>query len=281
MPSGGPSNPPQNVPPADATPNQAQQADVFDPTTAIATPVPPVSPPLPSLITPPGLMQQATSTPPPQVPPRRSARRSGVLWRAVLLVVLVALIVVGAGIWYSTAHFPGRRPDQRQSMSPVAGQLPLTSTAQGTAQVTASAMPATHVTPTGTTNGNAPVGATGTPTQAPKQTPTPAPDCLHGSSSHLTFTSVLGLGNPSPRTMTLTNCGGSTMKWIASVVTNVGGAWLSANPAEGTIAANGREDVQVRAAGTGLPIGIYKGSVTFLEGSSTWTVTVTYTISQA
>jgi hypothetical protein len=64
-------------------------------------------------------------------------------------------------------------------------------------------------------------------------------------------------------------------------VTNVGGAWLSANPAEGTIAANGREDVQVRAAGTGLPIGIYKGSVTFLEGSSTWTVTVTYTISQA
>jgi serine/threonine protein kinase len=206
MPSGGPSNPPQNVPPADATPNQAQQADAFDPTTSIATPVPPVSPPLPSLTTPPGLMQQATST-----PPRRSARRSGVLWRAVLLVVLVALIVVGAGIWYSAAHFPGRRPDQRQSMSPIAGQSPLTSTAQGTAQVTASAMPTTHVTPTGTTNGNAPVGATGTPTQAPKQTPTPAPDCLQGSSSHLTFTSVLGLGNHFPRTMTLTNCGGSTM----------------------------------------------------------------------
>jgi hypothetical protein len=105
-------------------------------------------------------------------------------------------------------------------------------------------------------------------------------DCLHGSASHLTFTSLLGLGNTSPRTATFTNCGGLAENWFASVVTSGGGDWLSANPAEGTMAAGGSENVQIQAAGAGLQIGTYQGSVTFLKGSAQWTITVTFTIIQ-
>jgi hypothetical protein len=119
-----------------------------------------------------------------------------------------------------------------------------------------------------------------TPTDIPTPTPTLTPNCLNGSISHLAFTSVLGLGNVSPRIVTLTNCGGSTENWFATVETTSGGNWLSVYQAVGTIAGEGSENVEIQAATAGLQLGTYEGSIAFLAGSAQWTVTATFTIVQ-
>lgn len=215
-----------------------------------------------------------------------------------LIVIMLLALIVGGGAWYSKFLSPAHGLGLRQSTSSVAGQATLTATTSGQTQATPGA------TPTGVANGNTPVsiagtpgtsstpgvsatpttsgtpGASSTPTPppVPGQTPTPVPDCLSGSASNLSFTSVLGLGNPAPQTMTLTNCGGNSGNWTASATTNGGGSWLSANPAGGTIAPNGNQNVQIQAASSGLQLGLYSGSITFHKGSATWTVTVSYTI---
>ncbi|MDQ2905325.1 MAG: protein kinase [Chloroflexota bacterium] len=251
------------------------------------------TPPVPSSSAPVIIQPQML---PPQTPPRRSPNHASTLWRAVVLALLIILIVGGGGIWYAT-HSPGRGPGQGQSSATLPGTGPASSTA--TAQATAHGTGGTggtsnspNATSTRAANGTTAVPASGTgtpstsapptaaPTHAPAPTPTPKPDCLRGSSSHLTFTSLLGI-NPSPRVVTLTNCGGSTQNWAGSSSTNGGGAWLSVSPSAGSMAANGNVNIQVQAASNGLQIGIYTGSLTFHKGSSAWTVTVTYTIVQA
>lgn len=265
-----------------------------DPSQPLATFILP-SPPEPS--------QQSSSfiPPSPPEPSQQSASRSLSRRLAVPLIVIMLLaLIVGGGAWYSKFLSPAHSLGLRQSTSPLVGQATLTATTSGPTQATAG------VAPTGVANGHTPVPTTGTPgtsstpgtsvtptpsgtpgpsgtpiptpTQGPGQTPTPAPDCLKGSASNLSFTSVLGLGNPAPQTMTLTNCGGNSANWTASATTNGGGPWLNVNPAGGTIALNGGQNVQIRATSSGLQLGLYSGSITFRKGSATWTVTVSYTI---
>ncbi|HZO72925.1 MAG TPA: protein kinase [Ktedonobacteraceae bacterium] len=204
-----------------------------------------------------------------QQPANRSVGRR----LAVPLIILLALMI-GVGIWYSNLLAFGHRPDQRQLTTPIAGR---STTPTPAPQATV------RVIPTGIAKGSKLVPTTsvpGTPAPTPTagQTPTPDVDCLNSSQSKLSFTSVLGMGNPSPKAVTLTNCGGSTGSWTASAVTNGGGSWLSSHPSGGTIAANGNATVQIQAMSSGLQLGLYNGSITFHKGSATWTVTVSYTI---
>ncbi len=197
-----------------------------------------------------------------QQPPNRSRFQR----LMVPLIILLALII-GGGTWYSNLLFPGHRLEQRQLTTPAAGRATPTPTPHATVSV---------ILP-GTVKGNTPVP----PTTTAGQTPTPEANCLNGSQSNLSFSSLLGLANPPPHNMTLTDCGGDTRNWSASVATNSGGSWLNINPSNGTIAPGGNQHVQIRAVNPGLPLGVYKGSITFSKGSATWTVTVTYTVVQA
>lgn len=201
------------------------------------------------------------------------ANRSTVQRLAVPLIILLALMV-GIGTWYSNLLAFGHRPDQRQLSTPIVGR---SSTPTPAPQATM------RVIPPGIAKGHKPVPITSTPaTPAPTptagQTPMPDVDCLNGSQSKLSFTSVLGLGNPSPKAVTLTDCGGSTGSWTASAATNGGGSWLSVNPPGGMFTPSDNAHVQIRAASSGLQLGIYSGSITFSKGSATWTITVSYTI---
>lgn len=221
----------------------------------------------------------------PDLPARRSWQR----WRGFLLIVLLVFLMINGGIWYAVAHSLANGSGQRQPLSSPVGQVTPTMAAQKTAVSTPTGkIPASPSSPPAqntpvSSRGTPPVlprTPTGVPQQTPTLTPSPEPDCLHGSASHLTFSSLLGLGNTSPITVTLTNCGGLAKNWSASVATSSGGDWLSVNPAVGTIAANGSENVQIQAAGAGLQIGTYQGSVTFHTGSAQWAITVTFTIVQ-
>ena len=214
----------------------------------------------------------------PKHPPRRTWKRG----RVVFLLAMVAFLVGSGSVWYAVAHSFASGPGKRRSH--------LLATAQVTPTPTTTAQRKVSTTPTGrtpaspsrtpTSPGSTPSAPSALPTRGPEPAPTPARDCLHGSVSHLAFTSLLGLGNTSPSMIAITNCGGQVESWFASIVTNNGDDWLSANPATGTIASNGSENILIQAAGTGLQIGTYQGSVTFLKGSAQWMVTVTFTIVQ-
>jgi len=239
-------------------------------------------------------------SPPPLPPRRRLPRYFGGILRGALLLILLAIIATSAGIWCNL-HGLGKK--QQAFSRREATALP--SPEQGTTLETASATPTgtvgrnpssasrsgtkTPVPPSGTpSSGTPPSGASspgasssGASEGGPGPTATPASDCLNGSASSFKFTSVLGLGNISPGVLVLTNCGGPTQDWFASVATNDGGNWLNASPSTGTIAVNQRENVQVQATKTGLQVGVYQGSITFTKGSSFWVVSVTLTIVQA
>lgn len=251
-------NLPQHLPQSGTIPQRLETSG------EISTPSAPITsnPFLASLIPPSGRRPQPTN-------------RSIIQRLAVPLIILLALMV-GIGTWYSNLLAFGHRPDQRLLTTPIAGR---------SATPTPAPQATVRVIPTGIAKGNKPVPTTSTPgtpalTPTAGQTPTPDTDCLNGSQSKLSFTSVLGLGNPSPKAMTLTNCGGSTGSWTASAATNGGGFWLSVNPLGGKFAPDGNAHVQIRAACSGLQLGIYSGSITFSKGSATWTITVTYTILQ-
>ncbi|HLG66017.1 MAG TPA: protein kinase [Ktedonosporobacter sp.] len=245
---------PQQIPQSGTIPQRLETpGEISTPSAPITT-----NPFLASLTSPSGQRPQPTN-------------RSIVQRLAVPLIILLALMV-GIGTWYSNLLASGHRSDQRLLITPIAGR-----------SATPAPQATVHVIPTGIAKGHKPLPTAsppGTPAPTPTagQTPTPDTDCLNGSQSKLSFTSVLGLGNPSPKIVTLTNCGGSAESWTASTVTNGGGSWLSSNPAGGTIAANGNATVQIQATSSGLQLGLYAGSITFHKGSATWTVTVSYTI---
>lgn len=229
--------------------------------------------------------------PPPVVPShalqsqQRSLRRFRGPWRPLLLLVLLFLIAMGGAVGDSIMHGPARKLEQRPSAH-IAGTTALPSPTRRTVQEGG-----TSPLPTRTAPRNTPIPPPSTPGITPGSTPsmpvgvrepseTPTPDCLDGSASRLTFTSVLGLGNPPSKGLTLTNCGGPTQNWSAIVATQSGGNWLSTSPSTGMIVANGSENVQIQAVGIGLQVGIYKGSILFTKGAASWSVTVTFTIVQ-
>ncbi len=76
------------------------------------------------------------------------------------------------------------------------------------------------------------------------------------SALSLTFSALLG-GSAPPLTLSLTNTGGGTLAWAATVSTVSGGNWLSVTPVAGTAPAT----LTVTADSSRLPIGRYLGTI--------------------
>lgn len=74
----------------------------------------------------------------------------------------------------------------------------------------------------------------------------------------LTFRATEGSSNPSPQVIAVSNAGGGTLNWSASVQTSTGGSWLAVSPASGT----GAGSLAVSATVGSLFAGVYQGLVT-------------------
>ena len=227
-----------------------------------------------------------SETPPP-VLPAPGDRRKVSHPRAALL-ALLALVLVGAGLsaWFGSASLRGGHgspahvstAQSQLASSSVAANHGSTGTVITPAATPAGTSGSSRLVPT--TAATAPSAPTRTsPATASPVTPTPTPpaDCLQGSPSHLDFTSLLGLGNPGPRDITITNCGGAG-SWVSAVS---GSGWLSASPSGGSLATHNNETVVISVSSSSLQLHTYQGAVSYTRGTATWTVTVTYTIVQA
>ena len=86
---------------------------------------------------------------------------------------------------------------------------------------------------------------------------------LSANPATLSFNSITGQSNPSTQPLTISNTGGNTLFWQASVSTSIGGQWLSISATNGTISARQSTTINVSATWqTGLPPGIYSGTIT-------------------
>jgi hypothetical protein len=95
------------------------------------------------------------------------------------------------------------------------------------------------------------------------------------SPASLTFNAPVGGPNPAFGVVTVTNAGGGTLAWSASV----GAAWLSMAPASGSLTAGGSQGMNVSADVTGLAAGTYNGTVTITAaGASNSPQTVSVTL---
>lgn len=79
----------------------------------------------------------------------------------------------------------------------------------------------------------------------------------------LNFSSIQGQGNSTGQVVTITNNGGSPLKWHTSLVMMSVG-WLSATPTGGTVAAGETGQVTINALTKNLTPGTYTGSITLL-----------------
>ncbi len=104
---------------------------------------------------------------------------------------------------------------------------------------------------------------------------------------------VLGVsgitGQPpfNPQSIVLSNKGGGTLYWSASVSTAVGGAWLSVSPPSGVLSPQQSTSLGVNAVALpGLPPGIYNGTITLtgkdssghIAAGSPQTIAVIFTV---
>src|SRR5205085_2756643 len=93
----------------------------------------------------------------------------------------------------------------------------------------------------------------GTPT-APIMAITPAT---------MTFGIVVGQPTPPAQSIAITNSGGGSLSWQATVTTAVGGSWLSIDQGSGSIASKQSTLINVSAAViSGLIPGTYTGTIT-------------------
>jgi uncharacterized protein (TIGR03437 family) len=98
------------------------------------------------------------------------------------------------------------------------------------------------------------------------------PPQIQLSQTPLSFAATVGGANPSPQTVNVSNSGGGTLNWTASVTM---GGWLSVTGGSGT--GNGSFSVSVNSAG--LTAGVYLGQVTVsTPGANPQTIAVTLTV---
>jgi len=253
---------PHNAPLAVVTPDQASQWRSGSLAQSKTVQSPRTS--SPSLLDP---VQSATTIPLPLVQaPAQPSRRPGAPWRAALLLVALLVVIAGGlGAGYGLIHLSGR--DLKQPVLPGTVQQNPSTAVIGNAPATASANT------TATVGQGRPI-STPTTGPMPTSTPTAVPDCLKGSPSTLTFSSL----SIKPQVVTLTNCGGGTTGWSSLVQTKTGGNWLSVSPSIGKIDPHQDENVSVTIVLLTLPIGYYHGTITFTQGSATWVLPVDYSI---
>ena len=101
-----------------------------------------------------------------------------------------------------------------------------------------------------------------------------APPAIGMSPSSLSFTAQQGGGNPAAQTLNISNTGGGTLSWSASLDTT----WLAATPSSAT----GNGTVSIRVTTGTLTAGSYTGTITLsATGASNRTVPVTFTVTAA
>ncbi len=115
----------------------------------------------------------------------------------------------------------------------------------------------------------------------------PTTPIMSSSAAVLNVSGISGQPAPTPQAVVLTNSGGGTLAWSASVTTAVGGAWLSVVPATGTLSAQQTTNLSVKAVILpGMIPGVYTGTIT-LSGTdgaghaaagSPQTIPVTFTV---
>ncbi len=101
--------------------------------------------------------------------------------------------------------------------------------------------------------------------QAP---PPPAEPVMSASPLSLNFSNTQGLPNPTSQVVTITNTGGSPLKWSTSSMLFPGISWLSAVPTGGIIAPGQAGQVTINVNTAKLTPGTYAGQIT-LNGLDT------------
>ncbi len=87
----------------------------------------------------------------------------------------------------------------------------------------------------------------------------PSPPALSISPGGLNFTSEVGLADPPPQVVQISNSGTGTLTWSATRSTVSGGNWLGIQPSTGSVPPTA--SISVTAATCGLPAASYNGSV--------------------
>jgi uncharacterized protein (TIGR03437 family) len=109
-----------------------------------------------------------------------------------------------------------------------------------------------------------------------------APATLSLSSSALTFSMIVGQ-SPAAQNVTVGNTGSVPLSWRANAVVQspAGGNWLSASPSTGASSASAPGALVITANTTGLPAGVYSGTVTVtnLTNPQSQTIAVTLIVS--
>ena len=113
------------------------------------------------------------------------------------------------------------------------------------------------VTFSGSASGGGVTSNTATSNTVMIQSP-PSPPSLSIVPGTLTFTGELGLADPAPQLVQVTNSGGGTLAWSVTPSTTGGGNWLSVTPATGS--APPPVSVSVATRTCGLAVGSYNGS---------------------
>ncbi len=107
-------------------------------------------------------------------------------------------------------------------------------------------------------------------------------DCITASPNALKFNATLHVSEAPAQTVSLSNCG-AVGNWSASVKTSDGANWLSATPTTGSLNGNSSLAVTINAStlNSTLVAGVYSGTVTFMLGSNTFTVNVSFNVQTA
>ncbi len=110
---------------------------------------------------------------------------------------------------------------------------------------------------------------------------------LASSVAVLGVSGISGQPAPNPQTIVLSNAGGGSLSWSASVSTAVGGAWLSVSPPTGVLSAQQTTNLSIKAAILpALTPGTYNGTITLTGKDSSGhtvagspqTIAVTFTV---
>ncbi len=102
------------------------------------------------------------------------------------------------------------------------------------------------------------------------------PLCISPNTDSLEFTSFQG-ENPDPQVVTIGNCGSTQGTWTSSVN---GTAWIGTDPPSGDLKSQEAQDIRVSLSSKQLPVGTYRGRITFSMGSNSRDVQILLTIKQ-
>ena len=97
--------------------------------------------------------------------------------------------------------------------------------------------------------------------------PAAAEPIMGASPLSLNFSTIQGQAKPAGQVVTITNNGGSALKWHTNVVL-LGTSWLSAQPTGGTVLAGQTGQATVTVSTTGLTPGTYTGQVVLVATDS-------------